>query len=119
MQHRSKLNENPTPLGDKVECILKCKNRNRGEWSRRCYPSQAEAQAAQQTAQRELASRLGVANARIQPLQYATDLDMATEAEKAQLVAWKTYRVLLNRTDVSTAPDIAWPEAPEGEKAVN
>ncbi|QZN97994.1 tail fiber assembly protein [Symbiopectobacterium purcellii] len=76
----------------------------------------AEVQAAQQAAKQELASRLTVASARIQPLQDATDLDMATEAERAQLVAWKTYRVLLNRLELDTASDIEWPEAPEGEK---
>ncbi|HAL6907736.1 TPA: tail fiber assembly protein, partial [Escherichia coli] len=27
--------------------------------------------------------------------------------------AWKKYRVLLNRVDTSTAPDIEWPEIPE------
>jgi hypothetical protein len=47
------------------------------------------------------------------PLQDAVDLDMATEAEKASLLAWKKYRVLLNRVDISTAPDIEWPEAPQ------
>ncbi|WP_198023795.1 tail fiber assembly protein, partial [Xenorhabdus cabanillasii] len=26
---------------------------------------------------------------------------------------WRKYRVLLNRVDCSTAPDIHWPEAPE------
>ncbi|KIE64605.1 tail fiber assembly protein [Escherichia coli] len=29
------------------------------------------------------------------------------------LEAWKKYRVLLNRVDTSTAPDIEWPEIPE------
>ncbi|MGL9722068.1 tail fiber assembly protein, partial [Symbiopectobacterium sp.] len=74
----------------------------------------AEAQAVQQAAKREFASRLTVANARIQPLQDAVDLDMTTEAERAQFIAWKKYRVLLNRVDISTAPDIAWPTPPEG-----
>ncbi|EKS5109754.1 tail fiber assembly protein, partial [Escherichia coli] len=27
---------------------------------------------------------------------------------------WKKYRVLLNRVDTSTAPDIEWPAAPVG-----
>ncbi len=27
--------------------------------------------------------------------------------------AWKKYRVLLNRVDTSTAPDIEWPEEPD------
>ncbi|HCB7517369.1 TPA: tail fiber assembly protein [Escherichia coli] len=47
------------------------------------------------------------------PLQDAVDLDMATEEEKGQLLAWKKYRVLLNRVDTSTAPDIEWPAPPE------
>lgn len=47
------------------------------------------------------------------PLQDAVDLDMATDAEKAALLAWKKYRVLLNRVDISAAPDIDWPEPPE------
>ncbi|WP_081743048.1 tail fiber assembly protein [Candidatus Sodalis pierantonius] len=46
------------------------------------------------------------------PLEDAVDLDMATDAEKATLMVWKKYRVLLNRVDISTAPDIDWPEAP-------
>ncbi|RXK33024.1 phage tail protein [Arsenophonus endosymbiont of Bemisia tabaci Asia II 3] len=48
----------------------------------------------------------------ITPLQDTVDLDMATEAEKAALLAWKKYRVLLNRMDISTAPDVDWPESP-------
>lgn len=53
------------------------------------------------------------ANQRIIPLQDASDLDIATDEELSQLKAWKTYRVLLSRVDVSTAPDIKWPEKPE------
>lgn len=49
----------------------------------------------------------------IAPLQDAVDLDMATDEELAQLNAWKKYRVLLNRVDTSTAPDIKWPPAPQ------
>lgn len=44
------------------------------------------------------------------PLHDAVDLDMATEAEKAALLAWKKYRIKLNRLDISTAPDIDWPK---------
>ncbi|HHL1887459.1 TPA: tail fiber assembly protein, partial [Klebsiella pneumoniae] len=39
-------------------------------------------------------------------------LEMATDDEKTRLAAWKKYRVLLNRVDTSTAPDIKWPEKP-------
>ncbi|SIP73338.1 conserved hypothetical protein [Xenorhabdus innexi] len=49
----------------------------------------------------------------IAPLQDAVDLDMATEEEKAALLVWKKYRVLLNRVDCSSAPEIDWPEQPE------
>lgn len=46
------------------------------------------------------------------PLQDAIDLDLATDAEWTSLNAWKKYRVLLNRLDISTAPDIEWPVKP-------
>ncbi|MDU7134954.1 MAG: tail fiber assembly protein, partial [Enterobacteriaceae bacterium] len=42
----------------------------------------------------------------------AVDLDMATATESAALLAWKKYRVLVNRVDVMLAPDIDWPEQP-------
>ncbi|BDH45772.1 tail fiber protein [Salmonella enterica subsp. enterica serovar Choleraesuis] len=57
-------------------------------------------------------SLLARATAAIAPLQDAADLDMATDDEQAQILAWKKYRVLLNRVDTSTAPDIEWPAAP-------
>lgn len=49
----------------------------------------------------------------IAPLQDAIDLGIATDKEKASLSEWKKYRVMLNRVDTSTAPDIEWPEAPD------
>ena len=48
----------------------------------------------------------------IAPLQDAVDLAESTEEELAHLQAWKKYRVLLNRLDTSTAPDIEWPDPP-------
>lgn len=48
----------------------------------------------------------------INPLQDATDLEMATSDEGAALIAWKRYRVLLNRIDTSLAPNIDWPLKP-------
>ncbi|MDI0552840.1 tail fiber assembly protein, partial [Escherichia coli] len=51
----------------------------------------------------------------IAPLQDAVDLEIATEEETSLLEAWKKYRVLLNRIDTSTAPDIEWPEIPSME----
>uniref|UniRef100_UPI0036DE70AE tail fiber assembly protein n=1 Tax=Photorhabdus sp. RM322S TaxID=3342825 RepID=UPI0036DE70AE len=46
-------------------------------------------------------------------LQYAVDTELASEEEKAQLLNWKKYLVLLNRVDTSLAPDIEWPKMPE------
>ncbi|PHM23260.1 tail assembly protein [Xenorhabdus budapestensis] len=49
----------------------------------------------------------------IKPLTDAVDLDMVTDEEKAALLAWKTYRVLLNRVDCSVTTDIPWPKQPK------
>lgn len=40
------------------------------------------------------------------PLQDALDIEIETYAEKSALLAWKKYRVLLNRVDITQAPDI-------------
>lgn len=63
-------------------------------------------------AEQKKQSLLAEANNAIAPLQDAVDLGMATDEEKAQLTAWKKYRVYLNRVDTSTAPDIEWPLKP-------
>lgn len=62
-------------------------------------------------AEQKKANLISEASQKISILQDAADLDMATDDEKAQLNAWKKYRVLLNRVDTSTAPDIAWPSS--------
>lgn len=64
-------------------------------------------------AEQQKQSLLAEANNAIAPLQDAVDLDMATDEEIEKLKAWKKYRVLLNRVDTSTAPDIDWPIKPE------
>jgi hypothetical protein len=48
----------------------------------------------------------------IAPLQDAVELGIATTEEKESLLAWKRYRVLLNRIDVMKAPDMSWPDKP-------
>lgn len=58
-------------------------------------------------------SLLAVAAAEIAPLQDAADIDIATDEELMRLMAWKKYRVMLSRIDVSKAPEIEWPEVPE------
>lgn len=55
---------------------------------------------------------MNVAGNKIAPLQDAVDLEIATDDEKTQLAQWKKYRVLLNRVDTSTAPNIRWPDSP-------
>ncbi len=52
------------------------------------------------------------ANEVVTLLQHTVDVEMATEAEKIVLMAWKKYFVLLSRVDVLQAPDIEWPEQP-------
>ena len=59
-------------------------------------------------------SLMQAANEHIAPLQDAVDLEIATEEEISLLEAWKKYRVLLNRVNTTTAPDIEWPVAPIG-----
>lgn len=58
--------------------------------------------------------RLAEAAFRIAPLQSAVDINVATAAEKALIVQWKTYQVALNRIqDQPGFPiSIAWPELP-------
>ncbi|WP_445493733.1 tail fiber assembly protein [Photorhabdus sp. SF281] len=59
------------------------------------------------------ATLLRQANEILSLLQDSVDLEISTESEKAALLAWKKYRVLLSRVDTSQAPDIEWPEVPE------
>lgn len=55
---------------------------------------------------------LAEATTSMAPLQDAVDLAMATEAEETRLTAWRTFRVLLSRVDISMAPNVVWPEMP-------
>jgi hypothetical protein len=57
---------------------------------------------------------LALAATRIAPLQYAVDLDNATDQEAASLNLWKRYAIDVNRIqDQSSFPQqITWPEAP-------
>lgn len=48
----------------------------------------------------------------VSPLQDAVDLGDSNPAEEALLKSWKQYRVILNRLDLSKAPDISWPVKP-------
>ncbi|MDE9496238.1 tail fiber assembly protein, partial [Xenorhabdus bovienii] len=65
------------------------------------------------SAEREKQRLMNEARDKIAPLQDAVDLEMATDTEKAGLTEWRKYRVLLNRVDCTTAPDVQWPEQPK------
>lgn len=49
----------------------------------------------------------------IAPLQDAIELGINTDVEAKALKELKIYRVLLNRIDTSSAPEINWPTQPE------
>ncbi|WP_445497118.1 tail fiber assembly protein [Photorhabdus sp. SF281] len=55
---------------------------------------------------------ISLANEKITPLADAVELDIATNEEVLLLKEWKKYRVILNRVDTLTAPEIDWPIAP-------
>ena len=76
--------------------------------------AQADAEQLLATVVSEQAQRRAVADAAIAPLQDAVELDEATEAEAALLIAWKRYRVALSRLpDQEGYPnDIEWPAPP-------
>jgi len=70
-------------------------------------------QPAAEVAEQRKNALLSQATAAIAPLQDAVDIDDVTDAERERLKAWKTFRVALNRLDLSAAPDIDWPAVPE------
>lgn len=85
------------------------------KWDGQKWVADAEAQHAADVAEAEQKKvfLLAESNIAITPLQDAIELDMATDAEKSLLLAWKKYRVLLMRVD--TAKPV-WPTLP-GEQA--
>ncbi|EGT5209035.1 tail fiber assembly protein [Cronobacter turicensis] len=87
-----------------------------GEWmwnGEKIIPREFTAQEVIAQAESKRSELLAMAAGKIAPLQDADDLGVATDEEKAQLLAWKTYRVRLNRLVFSGVEDIAWPEVPE------
>ncbi|TDB49011.1 tail fiber assembly protein, partial [Photorhabdus luminescens] len=64
-------------------------------------------------AKQKQAALLQQANETLSLLQDSVDLEVATDSEKAALLEWKKYRVLLTRVDVDQAPDVEWPEVPK------
>ncbi|WP_294884411.1 tail fiber assembly protein [uncultured Gilliamella sp.] len=56
-------------------------------------------------------SLLNEANENISILQDAIDLNMSEDGDEEKLKAWKKYRILINRIDVSNIP-LVFPEKP-------
>lgn len=85
------------------------------KWNGKKWVTDTEAQKAVFVAQaeQEKLQRLDEANSTITYLQDAIEVGLDDDDYQAKLIAWKTYRVLLNRVDTSLAPDIDWPEKPE------
>nr|WP_222941565.1 tail fiber assembly protein [Xenorhabdus sp. TS4] len=85
------------------------------KWDGKQWVTDIAAQQVYEVQQAESQKRqlLDTARAKIDIYQDAVDLDMATDAEQTALTEWRKYRVLLNRVDCSTAPNIDWPKAPE------
>lgn len=75
--------------------------------------AQAEKDFHADTAVHELKERMNFATNTINTLQDAVDLEMATETEENSLLAWRKYRVLLSRMDITKAPFLDWPEVME------
>jgi hypothetical protein len=70
--------------------------------------SHEEQSMANNSAERD--SRLSLAAIRIAPLQDAVDLGKASKQDSDLLLAWKTYRIDVNRTDLKNP---SWPSVPE------
>lgn len=66
-------------------------------------------------AERKKSQLIAAASQVIIPLQDALDTGSATDAQIQLLLKWKAYRLALSRIDTSLAPDIIWPEQPEGD----
>ncbi|ECI0413572.1 tail fiber assembly protein [Salmonella enterica subsp. salamae] len=81
------------------------------KWDGKAWVKDEAAETAAQLRQAEETKNrlLQMATEKIAPLQDAVDLGEATDDEKARLLAWKKYRVQVNRVDTVNP---VWPEQP-------
>lgn len=100
------------PLPDGVTLLAPDGSYQAWDGSQWVADPEAEKQAQIRDAESMKKALMQAAGETISTLQDAVELKLATEDETAQLEQWKKYRVLLNRVDTSTAPDISWPEQP-------
>lgn len=86
------------------------------EWNGKKWVTNEDAQHKNyiEQARAELAKRQLEAEAAMSPLEKAVKLEMATDKEKALLLGWETYSVLLSRVNIDAAPAISWPDPPQG-----
>lgn len=84
-------------------------------WNGDEWVTDAEAQqnAALSDAARQKTTLISEANSVTQAWQTQLLLGIITDADKALLTAWMKYIQAVQATDVTTAPDISWPEKPE------
>lgn len=66
----------------------------------------------EETARAIKSSLFREATTRIQLLQDAVEMEMQATGDNVKLTDWKKYRILLDRVNPSTAPNIKWPEMP-------
>ncbi|CDG97817.1 tail fiber assembly protein [Xenorhabdus bovienii] len=85
------------------------------KWDGQQWVTDTAAHQAYEIQQTEYEKRqlLSSATEKIAICQDAVDLGIATNAEKSALTEWRQYRVLLNRVDCTTVPNIQWPEQPK------
>ncbi|EBF7359551.1 tail fiber assembly protein [Salmonella enterica] len=81
------------------------------KWDGKAWVKDEAAEAAAQLREAEETKKrlLQTASEKIAPLQDAVDLNEATDKEKASLLAWKKYRVQVNRVDTLIP---TWPGMP-------
>ncbi|MBN7122432.1 phage tail protein [Erwinia billingiae] len=63
-------------------------------------------------AARHKAELISQANSTTQAWQTQLSLGIITDADKASLTVWMQYIQMVQAVDVSTAPDISWPQTP-------
>ncbi|ECI7826711.1 tail fiber assembly protein [Salmonella enterica subsp. enterica] len=99
----------PGPLPENVTTLSPDGQYEKWDGTRWVKDEEAEKAARLHEAEETKKQLLQLATDKIAPLQDAVDLDEATDDEKARLLAWKKYRVQVNRMDTSNP---VWPEQP-------
>ncbi|EDA5124871.1 tail fiber assembly protein, partial [Salmonella enterica] len=99
----------PGPLPENVTSVSPVGEYQKWDGKAKVWVKDEAAEKAAQLRQAEETKNrlLQIASEKIAPLQDAVDLDEATDKEKASLLAWRKYRVQVNRVDTLKP---VWPE---------